>query len=61
MFVVLRAVGYSMFTRSEGQSTHYNYQFDEGPKGPKSSWDYMSETSKCYTGNTFHFAQITAN
>ena len=27
-----------------------NCQFDEGPKGPKSSWDYMNEASKCYTG-----------
>ena len=29
--------------------TKYNYQFDEGPKGPRLSWDYTSETSKCDT------------
>ena len=29
--------------------TKYNYQFDEGPKGPKLNCGYMSETSKCYT------------
>ncbi len=27
-----------------------NYQFDEGPKGPKLSWDCTSEMSKCDTG-----------
>ena len=34
---------------------HENYQFDEGPK---SSWDYMSETSKCYTGIIFILLQF---
>ena len=31
-----------------------NCQFDEAPKGPKLSWDYTSEMSKCDTGN-FYF------
>ena len=31
--------------------TKYNYQFDEGPKGPKLSWDYTSEMSKCDTAH----------
>ena len=26
--------------------TKYNYQFDEGPRGPMLSWDYTSETDK---------------
>ena len=31
--------------------SYENYQFDEGPKGPKLSWDYTSETSKNDTGS----------
>ena len=30
-----------------------NYQFDEGQKGPKLSWDYTSEMRKCNTGIIF--------
>ena len=29
--------------------TKYNYQFGEGPRGSKASWNYMSEMSKCDT------------
>ena len=28
----------------------FNCQFDEGPRGPKLSWDYTSEMGKCDTG-----------
>ena len=27
----------------------HSYQFHEGLRGPKVSWDFTSETSKCYT------------
>ena len=37
-----------------------NYQFDEGPRGPMLSWDYTSETNKCYTGKYFILPEITA-
>ena len=32
-----------------------NFQFGEGPKGPKASWDYTNETSKCDTGKLYFF------
>ena len=35
-----------------------NYQFDEGPKGPKLSWDNTSEMSKCGTGNCIRFTAL---
>ena len=38
-----------------------NYQFGEGPKGPKASWDYTNETSKCDTGKLYFFAQTAPN
>ena len=31
----------------------YNCQFQEGPRGPKLSWDYTSDMSKCDTGPAF--------
>jgi len=37
-----------------------NCQFSEGPRGPKLSWDYTNEMSKCNTGKYFIFARITA-
>ena len=37
---------------------HWNCQFDEGPKGPKLSWDYTSEMRKCDTGNCMKTQQV---
>ena len=32
--------------------TKKNYQLEEGPKGPKLSWDYMSETNVTLPAHT---------
>ena len=37
-----------------------NCQFDKGPLGPKLSWDYTSEMSKCDTGKYSFLHYITA-
>ena len=42
-------------------SNVYNYQFGEGPRGPKASWNYMSEMSKCDTGNSSFLCKSTAS
>ena len=49
-------------TYSERVTSHKwkNCQFDEGPLGPKLSWDYTSEMSKCDTGRYSFLHYITA-